>query len=206
MSQAEIIDLVTRDPVQEPIGQDEGTVLSVVPIPGVEAALIIVGHVVPLARAKDARRVPGVPPSGQPAMASPAVHPSQAVQAIRSAQTAQTAQNARAVQAAQTVRHAGDFGADEFVVDRAARLVRVGGEDIELTYREFELLDYLCAAPGRVYNRRQILAAVWDRYGDESARTVDVHILRIRRKLGRHAGRIVTVRNVGYKYQPARPA
>ncbi|MEU8172413.1 winged helix-turn-helix domain-containing protein [Microbispora hainanensis] len=95
-------------------------------------------------------------------------------------------------------------GEEDLVLDRAARVARAGGEEIELTFREFELLDYLSSAPGRVYNRRQLMAAVWDRYDDEGGRTVDVHILRLRRKLGRHAGRIVTVRNVGYKYQPAR--
>ncbi|MEV4294339.1 winged helix-turn-helix domain-containing protein [Microbispora rosea] len=95
-------------------------------------------------------------------------------------------------------------GEEELVLDRAARVARAGGEEIELTFREFELLDYLSSAPGRVYNRRQLMAAVWDRYDDEGGRTVDVHVLRLRRKLGRHAGRIVTVRNVGYKYQPAR--
>ncbi|MEU6428189.1 winged helix-turn-helix domain-containing protein [Microbispora sp. NPDC046973] len=95
-------------------------------------------------------------------------------------------------------------GEEELVLDRAARVARAGGEEIELTFREFELLDYLSSAPGRVYNRRQLMAAVWDRYDDEGGRTVDVHILRLRRKLGRHAGRIVTVRNVGYKYQPPR--
>nr|WP_318527522.1 winged helix-turn-helix domain-containing protein [Microbispora cellulosiformans] len=93
---------------------------------------------------------------------------------------------------------------EELVLDRTARVARSGGEEIELTYREFELLDYLTSAPGRVYNRRQLMAAVWDRYDEEGGRTVDVHVLRLRRKLGRHAGRIVTVRNVGYKYQPPR--
>ncbi|RGA02673.1 winged helix family transcriptional regulator [Microbispora triticiradicis] len=93
---------------------------------------------------------------------------------------------------------------EDLVLDRTARVVRSGAEEIELTYREFELLDYLTSAPGRVYNRRQLMAAVWDRYDEEGGRTVDVHVLRLRRKLGRHAGRIVTVRNVGYKYQPPR--
>lgn len=88
----------------------------------------------------------------------------------------------------------------EVQIDRESRTVVADGAEIDLTYREFELLDYLAAAPGRVYNRRQLLAAVWDRYDDAGARTVDVHILRLRRKLGRHAARIVTVRNVGYKY------
>ncbi|GGO26899.1 hypothetical protein GCM10010116_53960 [Microbispora rosea subsp. aerata] len=97
-----------------------------------------------------------------------------------------------------------DGADDELVLDRTARVARIGGEEIELTFLEFELLDYLSSAPGRVYNRRQLMAAVWDRYDDEGGRTVDVHILRLRRKLGRHAGRIVTVRNVGYKYQPPR--
>ncbi|GAB1821772.1 winged helix-turn-helix domain-containing protein [Herbidospora sp. RD11066] len=91
-------------------------------------------------------------------------------------------------------------GQREVQIDRESRTVVADGAEIDLTYREFELLDYLAAAPGRVYNRRQLLAAVWDRYDDAGARTVDVHILRLRRKLGRHAARIVTVRNVGYKY------
>jgi hypothetical protein len=166
MTQAEIIDLATREPVHDRAGADEGTLLSVVPLPGAEAALIIVGHVVPLSQAsqvRDARQAPPAPP----------------------------------VDAAE---------ADGVVVDRSARTVRVDGDDIELTYREFELLDFLCSAPGRVYTRRQIMAAVWDKYGDESARTVDVHILRLRRKLGRHAGKIVTVRNVGYRFVRSAPA
>lgn len=66
---------------------------------------------------------------------------------------------------------------EDLVLDRAARVARAGGEEIELTFREFELLDYLSSAPGRVYNRRQLMAAVWDRYDDEGGRTVDVHIL-----------------------------
>ncbi|GAA1007464.1 hypothetical protein Aple_018470 [Acrocarpospora pleiomorpha] len=90
---------------------------------------------------------------------------------------------------------------DDLEIDRDTRTVRLDGVSVELTYREFELLDYLAAAPGRVYNRKQLMAAVWDRYGDDNARTIDVHILRLRRKLGRHAERIITVRNVGYKYQ-----
>ncbi|MFF4778359.1 winged helix-turn-helix domain-containing protein [Microtetraspora fusca] len=170
MTQAEIIDLATREPVRDRAGADEGTVLSVVPLPGAEAALIIVGHVVPLSQASQVRDAWQAPPA-------PAAR--------------------RDDDAAEV---------DGFVVDRSARTVRVDGGDVELTYREFELLDFLCSAPGRVYTRRQIMAAVWDKYGDESPRTVDVHVLRLRRKLGRHAGKIVTVRNVGYRFVRSVPA
>ena len=164
MSQANVIDFVARQREDGPerLPAEDGTVLSVVPIPALDATLVIVAHVVPLGGDQEPLATADVSP------ASPAVH---------------------------------DMGLS---VDRATRMVLVDGEEVELTYREFELLDYLSSAPGRVYNRRQLLAAVWDRYTDEGARTVDVHVLRLRRKLGRHADRIVTVRNVGYKYQQPR--
>ncbi|MEZ0076177.1 winged helix-turn-helix domain-containing protein [Planotetraspora sp. GP83] len=178
---------------------EEGTVLSVLPIPGVDAALVIVGHMVPMEGGRQALD---------------AVQLSQAAQIAQSAQftesSSRSVPNTQAVRQGERgqgvhLRHARPAGpVEDVVIDRAARVVRADGEEIDLTFREFELLDYLSSAPGRVFNRRQLMAAVWDRYGDEGARTVDVHVLRLRRKLGRHADRIVTVRNVGYKYQPPR--
>ncbi|WP_051458814.1 winged helix-turn-helix domain-containing protein [Microbispora sp. ATCC PTA-5024] len=194
MSQQNVIDFAGRQRGQghEQPPQDDGTVLGVLPLPETGATLVIVGYLVPSGRAAEER-------SAIPAVAAEVVHRLQdlPLHEERPAGHAPAAGEGRAVRR-------GAHPEEDLVVDRAARVVRVDGEEIELTFREFELLDYLSSAPGRVYNRRQLLAAVWDRYGEEGARTVDVHVLRLRRKLGRHAARIVTVRNVGYKYQPSR--
>jgi DNA-binding response OmpR family regulator len=78
--------------------------------------------------------------------------------------------------------------------------VAVGGRVLDLTYREFELLRYLVERPGRVCTRQLLLREVWgyDFYG--GTRTVDVHVRRLRAKLGpAHEGLIETVRSVGYR-------
>jgi DNA-binding response OmpR family regulator len=73
---------------------------------------------------------------------------------------------------------------------------------LDLTYKEFELLRYLNDHPGQVFTREQLLSEVWgyDYFG--GTRTVDVHIRRLRAKLGEHEGLIGTVRNVGYRLDP----
>ena len=83
-------------------------------------------------------------------------------------------------------------------VDLEAREVTVGGEPVELTRREFDLLSYILARPGRVFTRAQLLEAVWDYPSDIDTRTVDVHIAQVRRKLGDQCP-LRTVRGVGYK-------
>jgi DNA-binding response OmpR family regulator len=88
-------------------------------------------------------------------------------------------------------------------IDRHAHRVSVDGRPVELSYREFELLAFLAEHPGRVFSRRQLVSSVWNG-ADVGARTVDVHVRRLRVKLGRYAGGIITVRNVGYRYEPAR--
>ncbi len=88
-------------------------------------------------------------------------------------------------------------------IDRHARRVSVDGRPVELSYREFELLAFLAEHPGRVFSRRQLVSSVWNG-ADVGGRTVDVHVRRLRMKLGRYAGGIITVRNVGYRYEPAR--
>ena len=88
-------------------------------------------------------------------------------------------------------------------IDRHAHRVSVDGRPVELSYREFELLAFLAEHPGRVFSRRQLVSSVWNG-ADVGSRTVDVHIRRLRMKLGRYAAGIVTVRNVGYRYEPAR--
>lgn len=76
----------------------------------------------------------------------------------------------------------------------------VAGRSLDLTYMEYELLRFLAAQPGKVFSREILLSEVWgyDYYG--GARTVDVHIRRLRSKLGEeHASLIATVRSVGYR-------
>ena len=86
------------------------------------------------------------------------------------------------------------------VVDEMTYVARLGSKPLDLTYKEFELLHFLVKNAGRVYSREQLLQDVWgyDYFG--GARTVDVHVRRLRAKLGReYEGVILTVRNVGYK-------
>jgi DNA-binding response OmpR family regulator len=83
-------------------------------------------------------------------------------------------------------------------LDPASREVQVGGRDVELTRKEFDLLSYLVARPGRVVTRTQLLEAVWGYPDDVDSRTVDVHIAQLRRKLGDSCP-VKTVRGVGYK-------
>jgi DNA-binding response OmpR family regulator len=86
----------------------------------------------------------------------------------------------------------------ELVVDMAAHEVRVGGRAVTLTAREFSLLVFLVAGRGRVHSRETLLARVWGTRYDGGARTVDIHVRRLRAKLG-DALRLETVRGAGYK-------
>jgi DNA-binding response OmpR family regulator len=85
-------------------------------------------------------------------------------------------------------------------IDVGRREVRVDGEPVEFTTKEFDLLRYLAERPGLAMSRQQILDGVWgyDWYGD--ARTVDVHIAQVRKKLG-DTVEIKTVRGVGYRLE-----
>jgi two-component system phosphate regulon response regulator PhoB len=87
-------------------------------------------------------------------------------------------------------------------VDESRHLLTVQGAAVELTAKEFGLLCALMRANGRVLNREQLLEGVWG-YADAAeieSRTVDVHIRRLREKLGPEARRIVTVKGVGYRF------
>lgn len=89
----------------------------------------------------------------------------------------------------------------EVVVDDAAYTAKIGGRALDLTFKEFELLKYLAQHPGRVFSREQLLQEVWgyDYFG--GTRTVDVHVRRLRAKLGpENEALIGTVRNVGYRF------
>ena len=84
------------------------------------------------------------------------------------------------------------------VVDRVARRVIAAGQPLHLTRREFELLAFLAEHPGCVFSRAELLRAVWNE-ASVGSRTVDVHVRRLRAKLGTEAHRLVTIRNVGYR-------
>ena len=89
--------------------------------------------------------------------------------------------------------------AGSVVIDEAAYSAHVNGAPLNLTYKEFELLKFLAQHPGKVLTRAQLLKEVWgyDYYG--GTRTVNVHVRRLRAKLGAdHEHLIITVRNVGY--------
>ncbi|PNG19331.1 winged helix-turn-helix domain-containing protein [Streptomyces cahuitamycinicus] len=88
-------------------------------------------------------------------------------------------------------------------LDTAQRTARVAGRPLDLTYLEFELLAHLVAHPGRVHTRDQLVGTVWGYGHVGDGRTVDVHVARLRRKLGvEHRDTIRTVRRVGYTYVP----
>ncbi|MFF9313350.1 winged helix-turn-helix domain-containing protein [Streptomyces sp. NPDC014748] len=88
-------------------------------------------------------------------------------------------------------------------IDPARRTAEVDGRQLDLTYLEFELLAHLVAHPHRVHTRDQLVTTVWGYGHVGDGRTVDVHIARLRRKLGaEHRRTIQTVRRVGYKYAP----
>jgi DNA-binding response OmpR family regulator len=88
-------------------------------------------------------------------------------------------------------------------IDLPAWEVSIDGDIVDFTYQEFQLLSFLANHRGRAYTRDQLLARVWgvEYYG--GSRTVDIHVRRIRAKLGPiHAAALHTIRNVGYKWSP----
>jgi len=94
-----------------------------------------------------------------------------------------------------------EIEAGELVIDDASYSARLKDRTLHLTYKEFELLKYLAQHSGRVFTRAQLLQEVWgyDYFG--GTRTIDVHIRRLRAKLGtEHEHLIGTVRNVGYRF------
>ncbi len=89
--------------------------------------------------------------------------------------------------------------ASGLAIDVGTFTARINGKALDLTFKEFELLRYLGDHPNQVFSREQLLSEVWgyDYFG--GTRTVDVHIRRLRSKLGEFEGLIGTVRNVGYR-------
>ncbi|MBO6136420.1 MULTISPECIES: response regulator transcription factor [unclassified Fibrobacter] len=86
-------------------------------------------------------------------------------------------------------------------LDEAKHVVTAGSENVELTYKEYELLKLLVSHPGLVYSRQQLLEKIWGIDFKMDTRTVDMHVKTLRQKLGERGAIIQTVRNVGYKAQ-----
>jgi len=95
------------------------------------------------------------------------------------------------------------LAAGDLLLDPAARTVTRGSTPIELTAREFSLLEYLIRDPGRVVGRLELLEHVWDAYGASEANVVEVYIGYLRRKIDAPFGRkaVTTVRGVGYRLE-----
>jgi DNA-binding response OmpR family regulator len=96
--------------------------------------------------------------------------------------------------------------AGELEIDPERRTCRVRGEQVELTYVEFEILSALAGSPGRVFSREMLLEHVWGDSHYRDPRTVDVHIRHLREKLekdAKHPEYLFTVRGVGYRFRDA---
>jgi DNA-binding response OmpR family regulator len=109
----------------------------------------------------------------------------------------------RAAAVAEADEVPGEIRSGELTIDEATYTARLRGRVLDLTFKEFELLKYLAQHPGRVFTRAQLLQEVWgyDYFG--GTRTVDVHVRRLRAKLGaEYESLIGTVRNVGYRFVP----
>lgn len=101
----------------------------------------------------------------------------------------------------QSVREIGPL-----IMNLPHRQVHMDGREIEMTAKEFNLLEYLTRSPGRVYTRTQILERVWNLHFDPSTNIVDVYIQRLRKKLGNEKESLIeTVRGVGYRIRTEAP-
>ena len=90
---------------------------------------------------------------------------------------------------------------DGIVIDETAHVVTIDGQNADLSMKEFELLQYLISNKGVALSREKILNKVWnyDYYGD--SRTIDSHIKKLRKKMGKKGEHIQTIRGLGYKFE-----
>jgi DNA-binding response OmpR family regulator len=160
-------------------GGADGTLLAMVPIPGTRTSLAIVGY--PVSNETVARR--GASDTAGVGSGSPGDSPTAASVGTASAGSAPA-------------------GAG-LLLDHDRRRVWADGQEIPLTYQEFELLAFLSAHPATVFSRAALVAQVWQRDFAADSRTVDVHVSRLRHKLGPEYGRyLVTEYRVGYQFRP----
>ena len=164
----------------------DGTLLAVVPVPGTGTSLAIVGYPVPgpgtgagVAANVQAGLVPGSPVPVGPMLAGAVL-----VGPVLAAQP--------------------DGVRDGLLLNHDQRRVWADGAEVALTFQEFELLAFLAARPDTVFSRADLVREVWQREFAAGSRTVDVHVSRLRHKLGRFYGQcLVTEYRVGYQFRPA---
>ena len=157
-----------------------GTLLAVVPIPGTGTSLAIVGYPVP---------GPGAA-VGVAASLQAGLFPS-------------NSGSASTIPAGIVLAAHPDGGHDGLLLDHDQRRVWADGAEIVLTFQEFELLAFLTAHPDTVFSRADLVREAWQREFAADSRTVDVHVSRLRHKLGRFYGScLVTEYRVGYQFRP----
>jgi hypothetical protein len=199
-----------REPAGEPRGGEsrggeysaarqpgaDGTLLAVVPIPGTGTSLAIVGY--PVTAPGSVPGAAGSVPAGTvPAGTVPVgLLPEGLVRDGR------VLAGAALAGLGAVARPAGR--GPGLLLDHEQRRVLVDGAEITLTFQEFELLAFLAAHPATVFSRADLVQQVWQRDFTADSRTVDVHVSRLRRKLGPAYGRcLVTEYRVGYQFRPA---
>jgi DNA-binding response OmpR family regulator len=163
----------------------DGTLLAVVPIPGTGTSLAIVGYAIATAGQAEGAQAEGAQAQGVTAAWPEGTAADPQLSAGRSA----------------------DSG---LVLDHAQRRVWAGGNELPLTFQEFELLAFLGSHPATVFSRADLIEQVWRRNPGRDpravardSRTVDVHISRVRQKLGPRYGQcLVTEYRVGYQFRP----
>jgi hypothetical protein len=171
-------------PVRQP-GTD-GTLLAVVPIPGTGTSLAIVGY--PVTALPGTNFAPGT------AFAAGTDFPAGTVPA---GPVPGDAIPGGAITGQPTGTRPG------LLLDHEQRRVWVDGAEVTLTFQEFELLAFLAAHPSTVFSRADLVRTVWQRDFAADSRTVDVHVSRLRHKLGPSYGRyLVTEYRVGYQFRP----
>jgi hypothetical protein len=162
-------------------GQGPGRSPALTPWPGADGTLLAV---VPIPGTGTSLAIVGYPVPGSAA-------------AEVSAVAAETVP-AGALEAAQP-----DGGRGGLLIDHDQRRVLVDGAEVALTFQEFELLAFLAAHPATVFSRADLVREVWQRDFAADSRTVDVHVSRLRHKLGPSYGRcLVTEYRVGYQFRP----
>lgn len=176
-------------------------------------AVVIVDAVKDLMRARDACRALRANAAALPllALVAPealdALGPDWEIDSfiVDGAPEAETSARIRLALGSQVMESAGTLRVGDLSIDPETYQVRIKGRPMDLTYKEFQLLFFLAQRPGRVWSRQQLLQEVWgyDFFG--GTRTVDVHVRRLRAKLGaEHENMIATIRNVGYKLEAHR--
>ena len=177
----------------------DGTLLAVVPIPGTGTSLAIVGYPVTAQGSPIAAGTVGMGPIPQALIRDgPVVHSPVVDSPVVDSTVVDDPLLDRTAAAGQVAG-----GRPGLLLDQDQRRVWVDGAAVTLTFQEFELLAFLAAHPATVFSRADLVREVWQRDFAADSRTVDVHVSRLRRKLGPSYGRcLVTEYRVGYQFRP----